>query len=140
FDADELTRAFWRPKPRLDVGQLLVKHGIRCAIDISDGLLADLGHILKASKVGARLTAECIPVNQSLVSVERTDAACVAVSGGEDYELLFTGKPEAIEKVMDEACCPMTVIGEIVRGVGKLDVLDAEGNNFKIETAGWRHF
>ncbi|TFG45106.1 MAG: thiamine-phosphate kinase, partial [Dehalococcoidia bacterium] len=47
FDADELTRAFWRPKPRLDVGQLLVKHGIRCAIDISDGLLADLGHILK---------------------------------------------------------------------------------------------
>ncbi|MEN8613690.1 thiamine-phosphate kinase [Dehalogenimonas sp. THU2] len=140
FDTDELTRAFWRPQPRLDVGQLLVKHGVKCAIDISDGLLADLGHILKASKVGAKVEVARIPVHPSAASSSEVDALEAALNGGEDYELLFTGKREIIEKVAADACCPVTVIGEIVRGTGKIELLDTLGCPLSVDPAGWRHF
>ncbi len=139
-DADTLKKAFWYPQPRLDVGQCLIKCGIRCAIDVSDGLLSDLGHILEMSKAGARLDAVRIPIHPSVAATAGIDALQAAMSGGEDYELLFTGKAEAIEKVAAEACCPVTVIGEITRGAGKLEVLDADGRKMDIDSTGWRHF
>ncbi len=108
-------------------------------MDISDGLIADLGHILEMSKVGAKIEAARIPVHPS-VAVLGSDGLKMALSGGEDYELLFTGKMEAIEKVAAEACCAVTVIGEITRGAGKLEVFDDNENLIPIESGGWRHF
>jgi thiamine-monophosphate kinase len=139
-DADALKKAFWHPQPRLDVGQCLIKCGIRCAIDVSDGLLSDLGHILEMSKASAKIEAIRVPVHPSVGASCGSDALQIALSGGEDYELLFTGKAEAIEKVAAEACCPVTVIGEITRGAGKLEVLDADGRTMDIDSTGWRHF
>ena len=138
-DAETLTKAFWYPQPRIEVGKILVKYGIRCGMDISDGLIADLGHILEMSKVGAKIEAARIPVHPS-VAVLGSDGLKMALSGGEDYELLFTGKMEAIEKVAAEACCAVTVIGEITRGAGKLEVFDDNENLIPIESGGWRHF
>jgi len=138
-DAIALQKAFWYPQPRVEAGNILVKYGIRCGIDISDGLLADLGHILEMSKVGARIDAARVPVHPS-VAVLGIDGLKMALSGGEDYELLFTGKMEAIEKVAAEACCPVTVIGEITRGAGRLEVIDPDGQKMDIESGGWRHF
>ena len=138
-DADSLKKAFWYPEPRLEIGKILVKYGIRSGMDISDGLLDDLGHILQMSKVGARIEAARIPVHPS-VAVLGFEGLNLAMNGGEDYELLFTGKMEAIEKIAAEACCPVTVIGEITRGLGKLEVFDANGNIMPIENKGWRHF
>ncbi|AKG54111.1 thiamine-monophosphate kinase [Dehalogenimonas sp. WBC-2] len=140
FDTAELTDAFWRPQPRLDVGRLLLKNGIKCAIDISDGLLADLGHVLNASNIGARIEAARIPIHPSVAAVAGTDALQLALNGGEDYELLFTGKYENIERVIGGACCPVTVIGEICRGKGKLELLDAEGRCLPVGASGWQHF
>ena len=138
-DAEALIKAFWYPQPRIEVGKVLVKSGIRCGMDISDGLVADLGHILEMSNVGATIEAERIPVHPS-VAVLGFDGLELALAGGEDYELLFTGKMEAIEKVAAEACCPVTIIGEITRGKGKLEIMDIKGNIMPIENGGWRHF
>ena len=144
-DAEALIKAFWYPQPRLEAGKILVRCGIRCAMDISDGLVADLGHILEMSKVGARIEAARIPVHPSL-AVLGANGLNLALSGGEDYELLFTGKKEAVERVAAElggsVSCPygVTVIGEVTRRIGGIDVLDVNGNVMAIESGGWRHF
>jgi len=138
-DAETLIKAFWYPQPRIEVGKILIKCGLRCGMDISDGLIADLGHILEMSKVGARIEAARVPVHPS-VAVLGFEGLKLALTGGEDYELLFTGKKEAIDKVAAEACCPVTIIGEITRGAGKLEVIDTQGNVMPIENGGWRHF
>lgn len=138
-DADALVSAFWYPQPRIEVGKILVKCGIRCGMDISDGLAADLGHILEMSKAGARIEAARVPVHPS-VAVLGFEGLELALTGGEDYELLFTGKKEAIDRVAAEACCPVTIIGEITHGAGNLEILDINGNIMPVECSGWRHF
>jgi thiamine-monophosphate kinase len=138
-DAEALSKAFWYPQPRIEVGKVLVKCGIRCGMDISDGLAADLGHILEMSRVGARVETARVPVHPS-VAVLGFEGLELALSGGEDYELLFTGKKDAIDRVSAEACCPVTIIGEITRSAGKLEILDINGNILPIERGGWQHF
>jgi thiamine monophosphate kinase len=65
----------------------------------------------------------------------------MALGGGEDYELLFTGNAKAVIKVKNEIKCPLTVIGEITKGEpGKINVLDANGKPVKISRTGWAHF
>jgi thiamine-monophosphate kinase len=137
--AARFRRAFFRPTPRLIEGQLLLEQGVKTAIDISDGLVADLGQIAKASKVGARIEAERVPV-EPLVKASFGDKALeLALTGGEDYELLFTASAEAIEKVKKAASCPITVIGEITAGKG-VTVVDRKGKPLKLGRAGWEHF
>jgi thiamine-monophosphate kinase len=144
-DTEALKKAFWHPQPRLDIGRCLIKHGIKCGIDVSDGLLSDLGHILEMSKVGARIETARIPVHPSVAAACGADALQLALSGGEDYELLFTGKADAVEKVAAELGGSetrpygVTIIGEITRG-GKMEVVDAGGNIMPIASVGWRHF
>jgi thiamine-monophosphate kinase len=143
--APEATRylrdAFLHPIPRIAEGQLLVKHGITTAIDISDGLLADLQHICKASRVSARVDISALPVHEIVKTNFGERAASLALAGGEDYELLFTGGAENIAKVKAEISCPVTNIGEISAGEpGKIDVRDGAGNPVKINQKGWSHF
>ena len=95
--------AFLRPVPRIEEGRLLVKHGITAAIDTSDGLLADLRHICEASGVGAKVITDLIPINDMVKAGYREKALEMALGGGEDYELLFTGSSQVINKVKKRA-------------------------------------
>ena len=133
--------AFLHPLPRIAEGQLLVKHGITTAIDISDGLLSDLRHICKASQVGARVITDLLPVHNMIKANFKQKAMAMALGGGEDYELLFTGSAEVIKNVKDELQCPVTVIGEITAGEpGTISLLDAAGSPVKTGRTGWAHF
>lgn len=139
--ATYLRTAFMRPRPRIAEGQLLRELGVTTAIDISDGLLADLGHICKASSVSARINIEKVPVHAGMRSKFGERATELALTGGEDYELLFTGGGEVIDKVKEKAACPIAVIGEITEGeAGKVRAIDADGKEIKIKRGGWEHF
>ncbi len=136
-----LKSAFLHPVPRLAEGQMLVKHGIKAAIDISDGLIADLRHICEASKVSARIDVEKLPVHPLVKGSFGEKARGLALSGGEDYELLFTGPSDAINRVKAELKCPVTLIGEITAGApGKIELIDASGKAIKVNKTGWQHF
>lgn len=127
-----------RPQPRVGLG--LALRGIaNSAIDVSDGLLADLGHILECSNVGAEIAFEALPVSQVLRSCSQQK---LALSGGDDYELCFTvpeAQREEIERLAVQLGLPLTRIGKIVAGRGCI-VQDASGNPLNIETEGYDHF
>jgi thiamine-monophosphate kinase len=136
-----LGEAFLRPAPRVAEGQLLAGLGVKAAIDISDGLISDLGHICQMSRVSARLEAEKIPVHPAVRENFGDSALKMALTGGEDYELLFTAPEEVIINVKEKAACPVTVIGEIT-AAGKEETLlvDGKGSRIDLPGKGWEHF
>jgi thiamine-monophosphate kinase len=136
---DCFKQAFLHPSPRIAEGQLLIEQGIKTAIDISDGLIADLSQICKANQVGARIETDRVPVEPMVKAEFGEKFLELALAGGEDYELLFTAKAEVIDKVKQSASCPITVIGEIVAGKG-VTVVDRQGNPIDVGKAGWEHF
>lgn len=134
--------ALHQPQPRVALG--LALRGIASsAIDISDGLLADLGHILDASQVGAQLDFAALPVSPALNNcASRPLARQCILSGGDDYELCFTASAARHAELSDIAArlnLPLTRIGEIVAGRGCI-VHDASGNPLNIEACGYDHF
>ncbi len=135
-----LKQAFLQPYPCIAEGQLLVEQGIKTAIDISDGLISDLNHICQASEVGARIEIDCVPIQPSVKTNFGDKSIRLALSGGEDYELLFTGRAEVVDSVKKTASCPVTVIGEITAGEVEITLLDSQGNPFNLVEAGWDHF
>ena len=138
---DILSNAFLRPQPRLALGQLLVKRGVAAAVDLSDGLLADLGHVCRASGTAARIEVERLPVHPAATASFYNRATDLALSGGEDYELLFTAGAEIIDRIAAEAGLPITIIGEIVTGPpGDITLVDRDGKPHKPRQAGWEHF
>ena len=140
-DSQYLREAFLHPVPRIVEGQLLVKHGITTDIDISDGLLSDLRHICEASQVSARVDIDRLPIHAAVKANFGEKAMEMALGGGEDYELLFTGNAGVIKNVKDNMQCPVTIIGEIIDGEpGKISLLDASGKPVKINKVGWAHF
>lgn len=139
--AASLREAHLKPYPRVVEGQTLARHGVRAAIDLSDGLVGDLAKLCKASGVGARLFIDRIPIHPSVHTAFRDDRLNLALSGGEDYELLFTSSVEVIDKVKRLMPCPVTVIGEIVdEEPGRVRLFDEQGNEAKLEKGGWEHF
>lgn len=136
-----LGRALVKPEPRVAEGQALVKHGVRTGIDVSDGLLSDLRHICKASKVGARIEIARIPVHPDAKANFGNRALEMALAGGEDYELLFTGSAATIEAVKAAITCPVTVIGRVTaEDAGEITLVDAKGRPVKPPGDGWNHF
>ena len=134
--------ALHQPRPRIMLG--LALRGIASsAIDISDGLLADLGHILDASHLGARLDFPSLPVSPVLRAHSQHSLAMQCIlSGGDDYELCFTTSPARHDEILEIAArleLPLTRIGMIVAGQGCL-VLDAVGNPINMESSGYDHF
>ena len=130
-----------RPQARLAAGSAALAAGIRCAIDISDGLLQDLGHICRASALGAVLRSDDLPIDPALADVfEPEQALQFAAAGGEDYELLFTGGREQIAELTRQADMPVTIIGEMV-DVARAGVrlLDGAGREIELPDAGWDH-
>ncbi|MAP31275.1 MAG: thiamine-phosphate kinase [Marinobacter sp.] len=105
------------PQPRLSLGQQLAGCA-SSAIDISDGLLADLGHILDASGAGARIDTGRIPMMAELVALKGENARDLALGAGDDYELCSTIPPETFGTLDDSVARELTVIGEITSEPG----------------------
>ena len=131
-----------RPLPRIAAG--LALRGIASAcIDVSDGLIADLGHICAASGVAAEIEADGLPISQELAASFDAQTCCeFALAGGDDYELCFAASAEReaeITAMLERAGCDVTRIGRIVAGSG-VRVLDARGNEVTPPRAGWEHF
>ncbi len=136
-----LRRAFLRPFPRVAEGQVLIDNGVRTGIDISDGLLADLGHICKASHTGARIEIDKVPVSPEVKANFGIKAAELALSGGEDYELLFSAPEAVIERVKSSAPCPVTIIGDVVADTNhEVTVIGHGGKPVHLSHTGWEHF
>jgi thiamine-monophosphate kinase len=127
------------PRPRLALGQAL--RGLAsAAIDISDGMIADLGHILETSGVGAELHADALLLSPA--ARDLPGARDAALAGGDDYELLFTAPPKRradIEALSRQLDLPLTCVGEMQAEAG-LHVLDETGRELPVPKAGWQHF
>lgn len=133
--------AFRRPSPRLAEGRLLVDFGVQAGMDISDGLVIDLGHIAGMSRVAARIEAEKVPIEPRVKESFGARALELALAGGEDYELLFTASPQTITRLKKALSVPVTVVGEIVSGeAGKVSVVDGRGRKLALARPGWEHF
>lgn len=131
------------PQPRLSLGRRLagVAHAM---MDISDGLVADLGHICKASGVGAVVEAALLPLSAAARAAVAADPGRVmaALSGGDDYELLFTAAPAAevaLAALSTEVGVALTRIGRIEAG-RSVRVLDPTGAAMPVPVGGYRHF
>lgn len=136
-----LRQAHFKPVPRIGEGQILLRQGVKSAIDISDGLIADMTHICKASKVSARIWEELVPVHPAIQASFKTDCQRLALTGGENYELLFTATSEVIDEVKQAIHCPLTIIGEVIEEIPPQVILvDAAGKSVPWEQAGWEHF
>jgi thiamine-monophosphate kinase len=136
-----LRKSFCQPQPRLEEGRLLVKQGVKTAIDISDGLLADLYHICRASGVGAIVEVEKLPIRNEVKQAFGQRSFEMALSGGEDYELLFTARPETMDKVKKSSPCQVTFIGEITaENAGQIVLINREGKRVRAKANGWDHF
>jgi thiamine-monophosphate kinase len=134
-----------QPTPRVALGQAL--RGVaNAAIDISDGLVGDLGHILKRSKVGAVLTTDWVADSAAISSAMQTLPLSrrldYALAGGDDYELLFTAAPDqadAVQEAANDCGVPVTCIGRIMPTPG-LQVMDAQGVAMSRRFASFDHF
>ena len=137
---ERLRAAHFRPEPRIAAGQALASAGIRAAMDISDGLVGDLTKLCEASGVGAVVRGSGVPVSDALRSRFPDKWLPLALTGGEDYELLFTGREETVREASKAVDVPVTVIGEIVDASRGVSVLDADGDVIDAERGGWDHF
>ena len=136
-----LINRFERPEPRVALGLALRGTASAC-IDVSDGLLADLGHILDRSQCAARIELTHLPLSPALLAVANRETALEhALAGGDDYELCFTVPTRALASLeaLREAGHIFTRIGEIVAGEG-LQLRDANGAAVVPRTGGYRHF
>ncbi len=138
-----LRAAHLQPLPRVACGRHFAARGVKSAIDISDGLIADLGHVCRSSGVGAVVWADRVPVHSAVREAFPEGYLNLALSGGEDYELIFTASRDVMEGAIDSLDtsedCPVTVIGETTAGEG-IVVLREDGRPYLSESTGWDHF
>lgn len=131
-----------RPTPRNALGALLAAAGARSAIDVSDGLVGDLGHILRASGVGADIHVPSLPVAPALQALPEAQRLECLLAGGDDYELLFTAPTASragIETASVASQTPVARIGRIVAGNG-VRLLDAQGQAMAFDARSFDHF
>ncbi|HUL82263.1 MAG TPA: thiamine-phosphate kinase [Gammaproteobacteria bacterium] len=136
-----LKERFYRPVPRVEAG-LALRALASAAIDVSDGLLADLGHICERSGCGALIDVERVPLSAELLSTFPPQIALAhALGGGDDYELCFTAPPsraEEIERALEASGTTATRIGQLV--AGQEVVCRRDGERYTPQTLGYRHF
>jgi len=142
-----LVRRHLDPEPRVGLGCALADAKlVTSMIDVSDGVAADLGHILDASRVGAEVYLEQLPLSRAYQ--QQCPGLCVdvyapALSGGEDYELLFTAAPKkrsAVEACARKIGVALSCIGRITGSNERLKIIDGEGQEYKLDEKGFRHF
>jgi len=136
-----LVERFYRPNPRVAAGRAVAPIA-NAAIDVSDGLLADLGHICQASGCGAVIDVEQLPLSAELLALFPPQTAqAYALSGGDDYELCFTAAPakaEAVEAALEASGASARRIGALVLGAGV--ECRRDGERFTPAYAGHTHF
>lgn len=141
--AGHLAGRYRLPRPRLALGQALA--GVaRAAMDVSDGLVQDLGHLCRAAGCGAVIAADAVPLSAPARAALAADPALLAtiLAGGDDYELLFAVAPGDSARVAVAgrlAGVPVTCIGHFAAGAG-VRVRDAAGHDLALDRAGWSHF
>ena len=138
-----LIRCFQLPEPRVELGRRLAGI-VHAMLDVSDGLVADLGHICETSNVAARVEVEALPLSPAAKEIvdQRMDSRVSLATGGDDYELLFTAPAsatKAIEELSSVLGLPITMIGLIERGKG-VRLVDSEGRAIPVDHAGYHHF
>ena len=129
-----LLSRYYSPSPRIEQGVQLRSLASAC-IDISDGLLADAAHIAKKSSVKLEIDAASLPLSQALLSAHKAEASQLALSSGDDYELLFTIS-DSNWKVLNQTSNIYTKIGRVHQGKG----VAIKGVSGKIEKMGYQHF
>jgi len=139
---DELIGRYRLPRPRVGLGQRLARLA-SAAIDISDGLAADLSHLLAASGVGAEVDAGAVPLSDAVRAVldREPDLLTTVLTGGDDYELLFTVAPgyaARIVKIAADLSLPLTPIGRIVAD-RTLTITAPDGTEMHLARKGWVH-
>lgn len=145
-DRDYLIGRLNRPTPRLALGRMLALEGLAtAAADVSDGLVADLGHICEASGLGAEIALDRLPLSAAARAVlERRPALRPALAtGGDDYELVFTARPEAapaLAALARDLGLPLTELGRMAEGSAQVRLLDAAGADVTPPQGGFRHF
>ncbi len=129
-----------RPIPRVAAGAAAVRGDLRCGIDVSDGLVQDLGHVADASGVGIVVQASKVPLSDALKAVWPDQALELALGGGEDYELVVIGHRAAVERYAATLENGATVIGEVVSADKPfVRVLDDAGDEIELARKGWDH-
>ncbi len=132
------------PTARLTAGALLAKERLaKAMIDVSDGLLQDLGHLCKASGVGAVVREEALPLSRAYRALVGKDGVGYALAGGEDYELLFCARRrdrQRLQKIRHRLGVAITRIGECVPRRQGIKVLNRKGAPRAISAAGYNHF
>ncbi len=132
-----------RPTPRLAAGRALTGIAHAC-IDVSDGLLADLGHVCNASRVGAEIDIDALPASDALLAAfDLATRRELQAGGGDDYELCFTAAKTsrlAVQDAMYACDMPAARIGRITADIGNILLHDAAGTEWTPPRAGYVHF
>ena len=144
--AEALRAAHRRPTPRVAEAALLLQHGVRCAMDLSDGLLGDAQRLAEASDVGVVLEAARVPQAPALVATFGAEALELAVGGGEDYELLCAAPPPVLAAAAAALAAqggpPLSVVGRLVPPPAngpRVRLVDAQGAP-RVLRGGYVHF
>jgi thiamine-monophosphate kinase len=143
--AEALAERYHCPTPRVALGQALSRLGHASAcLDISDGLVADLGHIARTSNLAARIKAKRVPLSLAAREALAENLALfpLLLTGGDDYELCFTAAPARtaeLDALAKELSLPLTDIGYMTAGEG-VEVLDRDNKAIGLARAGWTHF
>ena len=132
-----------RPTPRVSEGLALREAGVRCAMDVSDGLTADLAKLCAASGAAAVVRADAVPVDPALRAAFPDEWLDMALGGGEDYELLICADARTMNAARERLGDGLTVVGEIEprrAGEARVRVVGADGAPIKVASGGWEHF
>jgi thiamine-monophosphate kinase len=144
-DRKVLAGRYRLPQPRTGLAAAVGAHA-HAAVDVSDGLAADFGHLCRASQVSGRIEVSRIPLSPGARRVVQADSALTArvLGGGDDYEVLLTAPAEAVAELKAQAAAAqieLTEIGSIDRAesAGDASFVDRSGNRLSVEKAGWTH-
>ncbi|MFN8521826.1 MAG: thiamine-phosphate kinase [Chloroflexota bacterium] len=144
-DAAALVSAHRRPTPRVAEAQCLAEHGVRAGMDLSDGLLGDVGKLAFASGLSALIEIDRLPVSSALVHTRGNQARATALAGGEDFELLVAG-PEPLLRdagatLNAQGLAHLTLVGSLAVGQpGAIKVVDSTGRLVRVDRGSWDHF
>ena len=140
-DLETARRAMEQPQPRIALG-LALRGLATAAIDVSDGLVGDLGHVMQRSGLGAVVNVDALPISPVLARQPQALQRAFALAGGDDYELLFTAAPAsaaAVEVAAAAAGVGVRCIGRMVSEAG-LQLLDAQGEHVPLSLRSFDHF